>query len=244
MKISGRNPTKALCLLPASVLHVREVGVELTVKELDPSTWPDFEELFAKHGIPSYCWCMYYQREQSREREMKELGIKESEIREHNRKRKKELVEEGRSHGILVYADGLPVGWCAYGPKEEFPRIDRGRHYRKLGLKEGRRKLWRIVCMVVDKDHRGQGVATAALTAALASIRRQGGGVVEAYPAASKKGGSQALWFGTVGMFEREGFTPVAPLGASRLMRKVLPRRPETRRRGPRTPSGSTRAWP
>ncbi len=196
--------------------------MELTIKELDASTWPDFERLFAKHGIPSYCWCMYYQREKSREREMRDSGIEEEEMRAHNRKMKRDLVEQGRSHGILVYEDGLPVGWCAYGPREEFPRIDRGRYYKKLRLQEERRKLWRVVCMVVDKDHRGQGVATTALKAALASIRKQGGGVVEAYPAVSKKGGSQALWFGTVGMFEREGFKSVAPLGASRLMRKVI----------------------
>jgi GNAT superfamily N-acetyltransferase len=196
--------------------------VELAIKELDASTWPDFERLFSRHGTPSSCWCMYYQREQSREREMKESGIGEEGMREHNRRRKKELVSRGRSHGILVYAEGQPVGWCAYGPAEEFPRVDRGRYYRKLGLKEGRRRLWRITCFVVDKGHRGQGVASAALNAALSSIRRQGGGVVEAYPVTSKKGGSQTLWFGTVGMFERAGFKPLVPLGASVLMRRVV----------------------
>ncbi len=153
---------------------------------------------------------------------MKGLRLTEKDVREHNRRTKKRLVAEGRAHGVLVYSGGTPVGWCAYGPREEFPRVDRGRYYRKLRLPEERRKLWRIVCMVVDKDHRGKGVATVALRAALASIRRQGGGVVEAYPAVSKKGGSQSLWFGTVGMFEREGFTAVGPMGASRLMRKVV----------------------
>lgn len=192
-----------------------------TFKELDDSTWPDFERLFAKHGVPSYCWCMYYQREQSREREMKESGIAEKEMREHDRRRKRDLVTAGRAHGVLAYLGGLVVGWCAYGPRGEFPRVDRGRYYRKLDLEEPKR-LWRIVCMVVDKDHRNQGVATASLRAALAAIRRQGGGVVEAYPVVSKEGGSQSLWFGTVGMFEREGFRPIAPLGASRLMRRVV----------------------
>jgi hypothetical protein len=37
---------------------------------------------------------------------------------------KKEFVDSGRSHGILVSANGEPVGWCQYGPKEELPRID------------------------------------------------------------------------------------------------------------------------
>lgn len=198
----------------------REAG--FTFKELDDSTWPDFEKLFARHGVPSSCWCIGYQRERSREREMKDLGLAERDMREHNRQAKKRLVAAGRSHGVLVYSGGSPIGWCAYGPREEFPRIDRGRYYKKLGLPEEGRKFWRIVCLVVDKDHRRQGVATAALVAALASIRRQGGGVVEAYPMVSKNGGSQSLWFGTVGMFEREGFTAVAPMGPSCLMRKVV----------------------
>ncbi len=30
------------------------------------------------------------------------------------------------------------------------------------------------------------------------------------------------MWFGTVGMFEREGFTRVGPLGNSVLMRKAV----------------------
>ena len=197
-------------------------GSNFAFKELDESTWPDFERLFARHGVPSYCWCYYYQREVSREREMKELGLAEKDMRDHNRRRKKALVAAGRAHGVLVYSAGSPVGWCAYGPSDEYPRVDRGRFYKKLNLPEGKQKLWRIVCMVVDKEHRGKGVAAVALKAAIASIRRQGGGVVEAYPLVSKKGGSQSLWFGTVGMFEREGFTHVAPLGSSRLMRKLV----------------------
>lgn len=205
--------------------HASRADVDLTVKELDTTTWPDFERLFAKHGIPSYCWCLYYQREQSREREMKEAGLLERDMREHNRRRKKELVAAGKSHGILAYLGNQPVGWCAYGPKDEFPRVDRGPYYKRVGpagLAGEHRRLWRIVCMVVDKDHRGKGVAAAALRAALQSIRRQGGGIVEAYPVVATKGGSQSIWFGTVGMFEREGFKRVAPMGASVLMRKTI----------------------
>ncbi|TLZ60461.1 MAG: GNAT family N-acetyltransferase [Methanobacteriota archaeon] len=211
MAKSGRTPAKR-----------GAKGSEFTFKELDESTWPDFERLFERHGVPSYCWCYYYQREVSREREMRDLGLAEKDMRDHNRRKKKDLVAAGRAHGVLVYSEGSPVGWCAYGPREEYPRVDRGRFYKKLDLPEERRKLWRIVCMVVDKDHRGKGVAAVALKAALASIRRQGGGGVEAYPLTSKKGGSQSLWFGTVRMFEREGFADVAPLGSSRLMRKVV----------------------
>ena len=74
-----------------------------------------------------------------------------------------------------------------------------------------------------DKHHRKQGVARIALKAALESIRKQGGGMVEAYPVVSKKMAvnPEWLWFGTPQMFLREKFKHVAPLGTSlALMRK------------------------
>ncbi len=81
-----------------------------------------------------------------------------------NRKEKKSLVKEGRSHGILVYAGDQAVGWCQYGPKEELPRIDSGRNYTKLGLSDDQgRKLWRLTCFFVDRDFRKKGVARSAL---------------------------------------------------------------------------------
>jgi ribosomal protein S18 acetylase RimI-like enzyme len=99
-----------------------------------------------------------------------------------NRRQKKELVEHGLAHGILVYAKGEPVGWCQYGPREELSRIDNKRNYRELSLGTGNENLWRISCFVTDKKHRRRGVASAALAAALESIKSKGGGVVEAYP--------------------------------------------------------------
>ena len=152
---------------------------------------------------------------------MKKYRVSKVEIPSHNKKRKEELVAQGRSHGIIVYSNNKPVGWCQYGPREEAPAIDRGRFYRKLDLKNDGR-LWRISCFFVDKDFRKRGVAAVALRAAIDSIGRKGGGTVEAYPRTSKHGGSVSLWFGTADMFQREGFKPVAPLGGSVLMRKAI----------------------
>ncbi len=133
-----------------------------------------------------------------------------------NRRDKKALVDKGRSHGILVYTHGEPVGWCQYGPKEELPRIDAGRTYSKLSLDREGNRLWRITCFWVDRKHRNCGVASAALNAVLNSIRKKGGGMVEAYPATRK--GFPADWFGTLSMFQKEGFEVVAPLGKSNVL--------------------------
>lgn len=185
-------------------------------RELGPKTYADFAALAEKQGG---CWCMYYQRAKP---------VKSGSLEEWartNKRDKRRLVREGRSHAILVYEGEKPVGWCQYGPSEELPRIDEGRFYRKAKRPDGDRRLWRITCFFVDRSHRRKGVARAGLTAALASIRKRGGGIVEAYPVVSKKMAAvpEWLWFGTPRMFEREGFEKVSALGTSRvLMRKEV----------------------
>jgi len=171
-------------------------------RELGPATWRDFARLFSKHnGVWGGCWCVYSQTRG---------GFVTDGPR--NRRTKHALVKERRAHGILVYADDEPVGWCAFGRREELPRLDGVRRYQALAL-DPRRKLWRITCFFVDRGWRRRGVAAAALRAALTAIRRRGGGVVEAYPATQSRPPRTLLYYGTVPLFEREGFRRVAGLG-------------------------------
>jgi GNAT superfamily N-acetyltransferase len=163
---------------------------------------------------------MYFHRQGPRPKnETEQLTAKER--NEKNFQDQRKLVERGRSHGILVYSDGQPIGWCQYGLKEELPRIDHGLKYRKISLNSGGRKVWRITCFCVDKKYRNRGVASAALHAAISSIRKKGGGLVEAYPTTRK--GTLAAHRGTVSMFRNEGFERVAPFGKTNvLMRRTI----------------------
>ncbi len=192
-----------------------------TTRELGIRTLSDFETLAAKQGG---CWCIFYQRANPLRR-----GTTSQEWKKRNRADKRALVRHGRSHAILVYEGKTPIGWCQYGPREELPRIDARRTYRKVAPPVSASKLWRITCFFLDPKHRGHGVAKLALNAALRSIRDQGGGVVEAYPVVSA--GMAAVpewrWFGTPSMFRREGFETVVRLGTSGvLMRKTVRPRP------------------
>jgi hypothetical protein len=114
---------------------------------------PQAERLFETHPAPGAypCWCMHNHRS----------GVdKKSTPRaiwiNRNHRDKKALVEQGRSHGILVYSFGEPVSWCRYGLMKELPRIDNNPKYRKLASASGR-TLWRITCFVVHKKYRRRG---------------------------------------------------------------------------------------
>ena len=184
-------------------------------KELTPRTWQDFEALFAKHnGVWGGCWCMFYHTKG-------EFLIKGH--APENKKTKRELVKKKRTHGIIVYSGETPVGWVQYGPKPELPRLDNSKTYQSLNLDNEGKKIWRITCFFVDRNNRKRGVAGFGLNAALASIKKKGGGVVEAYPSTKPNRGASLMWSGTVSMFEDAGFELASHLGKSSfVMRKTV----------------------
>ncbi len=191
------------------------------IKELSPATWPDFEALFSRGNGWDFCWCMHYHRCRPLPQSEK---LRRAERSAANYPDKKALVAEGRSHGILVYFNGEPVGWCQYGRADELPRIDDDPNYRGLAP-ANRERLWRITCFVVDKRFRRLGIGSVALKAALASIKVKGGGVVEGYPVANWEGVSfgNASTHGTVSMFRKQGFKEVAAFGERNVvMRRTL----------------------
>ena len=65
------------------------------------------------------------------------------------------------------------------------------------------------MCFVVSRRARRQGVATALLEAAVDYARSRGATMLEAYPVdtAGEKIASANAYHGTLGMFERAGFT-------------------------------------
>ena len=197
-----------------------------TTKELSVKTWPDFERLFLKQGLVGDgwdCWCTFHHVSSFSLPENRQPPSR-AERAAVNRRRKRELVEKGCAHGILVYAMREPVGWCQFGPREELPRIDHKVKYRRLALGDRGDKLWRITCFVVDKEYRRRGVASFGLNAALEEIRKKGGGLVEAYPVSETDQGANYMYCGTASMFERAGFKTIAPLGEGRTKTVVMRR--------------------
>ncbi len=164
-----------------------------TIRSLDASTWEAFAELVERNnGIYGGCWCIAfhscYQRGLSDPRSLKE-----------------QLVRAGRAHAALVFdAEDRAQGWCQYGTPDELD-LKHAREYRKDPPPRAR---WRITCIFVDKRHRGQGIARAALEGALAQIAAAGGGLVEATSetAAGRDAQSRFLFSATVELFEQYGF--------------------------------------
>jgi ribosomal protein S18 acetylase RimI-like enzyme len=179
-----------------------EATIEATmeVRPLEAETWPAFAELVERNnGIFGGCWCIGFHLT--------------SQTRGDHRAAKEERVRTGRAHAALVLdADGLAQGWCQYGSPEELPGIKHRREYDKDAPP---RPDWRITCVFVDKRHRRQGIARAAVAGALDQIGRAGGGLVEAISevTAGREAHGRFLFSATAELLEEFGFTRVRQVG-------------------------------
>jgi ribosomal protein S18 acetylase RimI-like enzyme len=173
------------------------------VKPLNESTWPDFARLVEKNnGIWGGCWCMSFHEE----------GVGRHKGASQNRSEKECRVLQGRAHAALVYKGPDVVGWCQFGSPDELPRIKHKKEYLS-GLEH--LPDWRITCFFVDKEYRGQGIASIALEGALNEISKLGGGIVESYPedVEGRSVSSSFLHNATISLFEHHGFKRTRRLG-------------------------------
>ena len=136
---------------------------------LTPDRWRDLETLFGPDGADGGCWCMWFRL---RRRDF------DRNSGEQNRQAMKGIVDSGEVPGLLAYAGGEPVGWVSLSPRDKYPHLE---HSRTLGRVDDQ-PVWSIVCFVVDKRFRGQGLMAKLLSAAIDDARERGARIVEAYP--------------------------------------------------------------
>jgi GNAT superfamily N-acetyltransferase len=170
----------------------------LAYEPLTADRWEDLEALFGKSGAWGGCWCMWWRRSAS------EFERLRGDV---NKTTMRDIVDEGRIPGILLYKEGQPVGWCSIAPRGEFPRLNRSPLLKPVDEEP----VWSIVCFYVARAARHQGINGKLLQAALAYAREQGVKVVEGYPLDTdrKDYPAPSAWTGFLPTFERVGFGEV-----------------------------------
>ena len=206
----------------------------LDIQPLTPERLPDLASLFEQGGDPKWCWCAYFRIRgfdfssggKARHRQAMESAVDEN-------------AREGRTPGLVAYDGDEAVGWVSVGPREDYERLA----YSKVLAPIDDKPVWSIVCFVVGRRSRGQGVANKLLEAAIDYARDHGATMLEAYPVEVPKGkriGPGDVYKGTVSMFTRAGFKVVE----RRQWNATTPVRPIVRRaiRPARGGRGSVRA--
>jgi GNAT superfamily N-acetyltransferase len=195
--------------------------------ECHPATgarWNDLVALFGSRGACAGCWCMWPRRTRAAFERGKGAG---------NRRALKRLVDSGAPPGVLAYADGDPVGWCAVAPREACVRLAGSRI---LAPVDGQ-PVWSVVCFFIARGFRRRGLSVRLLREAVRFAAARGARVVEGYPFDLRRGPlpDAFVWHGLASTFRKAGFLEVARRSPTRpIMRRVI--RPKGGRRGPSRP--------
>jgi len=171
----------------------------LSFKPVTATEWDDLQALFEDLGSLKGCWCMWWR--QTRAETQRQFG-------EGNRQAMRRIIEAGEVPGILAYDGDRPVGWCSIGPRESFPVLDRS----PVAKRVDDRPVWSIVCFMVAKAYRGQGMMETLIRAAVDYARAQGARIVDAYPILPEESNDPRwlVFSGVRSAFERAGFVEVA----------------------------------
>ena len=171
--------------------------MDVTIQPLTTGTWPALTALFEEGGDPAWCWCQFW-------RTSGFSGSRDDQ-KAANRGKLQRLAAGPAAPGLVALAgDGTAVGWVSVGPRADFERLERSKVRPRLDDVQ----VWSIVCFVVSKHARGQGVGSRLLDAAVAFAREHGAPALEAYPVDTSTGKptGPTLYSGTLSTFLRAGF--------------------------------------
>jgi GNAT superfamily N-acetyltransferase len=182
--------------------------VPIQIRPLEPGDWPIIVKLFGDNGACGGCWCMWPRVPRGGKLWQDLKGAK-------NRESFRRLVRAGKVHGLLAFTGDEPVGWCCFGPRQTFPRLDRVRALQH-DWSDG---TWSIVCFYIPAAWRNRGIAGRLLEAATRRASALGAHTIEGYPAVPNKPPAPLpaafAWTGVPALFERAGYSELSPRKAS-----------------------------
>jgi GNAT superfamily N-acetyltransferase len=197
-------------------------AAELEIVPLTPDRWDDVAALFGEGGDPKTCWCMYWR---VRSRDWSFTNAAESRDGLHR------LVDEARdpAPGLVASAGGRAVGWVSVAPRAAYGRLANSRVRPPIDDVP----VWSIVCFVVSRTVRGQGLTTRLLDAAIDYALAHGAPGLEAYPVDAGEGRVPAAlgYTGHLSTFLAAGFHVVHEIDSPRsTVRRMVVRRAVGRR--------------
>jgi GNAT superfamily N-acetyltransferase len=188
---------------------------EIDIHALTPERIGDFlkffdGEAFADNPAWRHCYCNFLYHPHA-------ARPWKSTTAEENRTATSQRICARGLNGYLAFEGKNPIGWCQAGPRSAIAALadapDPGAQAATAGS---------IVCFVIAKRMRRQGIARRFLAVACDGFRDQGLQIAEAYPRPDSKTDGENH-YGPLSLYLAAGFTPVAndPDGAI-VVRKTL----------------------
>jgi GNAT superfamily N-acetyltransferase len=170
----------------------------ISVRAVGKDDWPGIVELFGERGACGGCWCMWPRVPRGGKLWEELKGAK-------NRESFRRLVKAGRVHAVMAFAGEVPVGWCSFGPRSTFPRLETVRALKR----EGAPDAWSVVCFYIHPRWRRRGVGILLLRAATEAAFAAGAAEIEGYPVPPRSAApipAAFAWTGVPAQFSAAGY--------------------------------------
>ncbi len=175
----------------------------IAFRPLGPDTFDGFVAMHSQSECQG-CFCMYWQfAGDNRAWQLAQA--------DENLAAKRALVAEGRTHGLLAYADDVAIASAQFEPRDSLAKLTARMPYKGLAVDAA---TWGITCFRVLEAHRRHGVTRSLLDAVIDHLREaHGARTVEAYPRRGEDLRDEEVWTGPESLFAKAGFTVVREHG-------------------------------
>ena len=165
---------------------------------------------FADHPEWQFCYCNFLHHDHA-------AGPFSETKAETNRAAVEKRICARAMRGYLAFDGERTIGWCHAAPRQTIPALKDEPDPEGVARQTGS-----IVCFVIAKAYRRQGLARRLLTAAVDGFRAQGLGYAEAYPRAGLTGDGENH-FGPLPMYLSAGFETLrVDADGTTVVRKML----------------------
>lgn len=186
------------------------------VRALTPARWPDLVDLFGpERGANSGCWCIWPRVTGA---EFKAMEKAERCDAFHA------VVDKGPPPGLLLYENGVAIGWVSVGPRGSVTRFDLAKTTRLDETIDSAGKTYAITCFFVRTGHRKRDLMKELAAAAIAHARKKKAHALDVCPIETDK---PLMWgegfVGIASVMREMGFAEIARRSPRRpLMRLAL----------------------
>jgi GNAT superfamily N-acetyltransferase len=179
--------------------------------------------VFGTRGDAAYCQC---QRYKLRRREaFAKFPVAERAFRLRNQTNAG-VPDAETTSGLVGYASGEPVGWCAVEPRTAYEGLLRNTRVPWEGRSEDKADdtVWAVTCIFTRAGFRRRRIGYELARAAVGFARRRGARALEAYPLLTEPGRdvmASELNVGTRSMFGAAGLTVVSHPTKRRVVMRI-----------------------
>jgi GNAT superfamily N-acetyltransferase len=139
----------------------------IRIENVTGKNWESLARLFESSKECSDCWCMNHR-----------IDPKACPTGDSAKTALREQIQSGMAFGLLAFVNDQPAGWCAIDPV----KTQVGHDYYLQTENAETSTAWMIHCLYVDPAHRGAGVSTKLIEAAISLSKSKGADELLAFP--------------------------------------------------------------